>query len=114
MFIISALRHDTRLLPGLNYAKSVLQAYQHNSLLNPASPFPLELQIDKVCVTIDEHSDKYTVDDKATAAKSIYSSDTIRPMIHTLKSRPRRYDDRKSNLFKPTYDAKKPPQHKNV
>lgn len=107
MFIISALRHDTRLRPGLNYAESVLQAYQRDSLLNPDTPFPLELQIDEVGVTLDEHSDEYTVGDKATAVKSTYSSDT-RPVIHAFKSRPRQYDERKRKPFKPDYDAKKP------
>ena len=42
LLIISALKYDALLKPGVQYVALVLHAYQRDSTLNPSIPFPLE------------------------------------------------------------------------
>ena len=119
MFIISALRHDVQLRPGVNYVESVLQAYQRDTRLNPSIKFPLELQFDEIGVVFDEHSEEYTVGDKSSVPRSTFNADAINglaykakdnPIIHALRQRPkpyRPYDNRNKKSDRPDYGLKR-------
>ena len=121
MFILSALRHDERLRPGINYVESVLRAYQRDSRLNPSIPFPLELQFEEIGVVLDEHSDNYTVGEKSSVIRSAFNSDAINglafkatdtPKIHALRPRQqqskpyRSHDSRRTKTDRPEYSSK--------
>ena len=93
MFIISALKHEIRLRPVINYVESVLHAFQRDSRLNPALLFPLELQFDKIGVVLHEHRDDYIVGEKASTICSTFNSGAINclankaindPVIHAI------------------------------
>ena len=87
MYIISALKHDIRLRPGVQYVESVLQAFQRDARLNPSIEFPLELQFDEIGVVLDEHSDDYTVGEKASITHSLFNSDAINGLAHKANSK---------------------------
>ena len=112
MYIISALKQDIRLRPGIQYVESVLQAYQRDSRLNPSIQFPLELQFDEIGVVLDEHSDDYVVGEKSSITRPAFNADAINGLaykatgeakIHALRNRPLHakpyssYDNRNRN-----------------
>ena len=67
MFILHAITVDTRFKEGLVYVEVTIQAYQLDTRITPTTPSPLDLEIDKIAVTIDEISKANTVGDKAAA-----------------------------------------------
>ena len=58
MFVIKALKVDNRFKDGLMYAEATLQGYQRDSQITPTTPFPLDLEIDEIAITITERSDE--------------------------------------------------------
>lgn len=95
-----------------------------STTLNPSLFFPLELNFDEIGVVIDEQSDEYTVEDKATTTRNMFNVDTINSIshaandshvVHAMCSQPRNKNDdynrrpRSSNIHERT-----PPDHKNT
>ena len=69
MFVLHALTSDTRFRDSLTYVEATIQTFQRDTRSSPITPFPLDLGIDEISVTIDEHSDAYTVGYKAAPLK---------------------------------------------
>ena len=69
MFILHALTVDTSSKEGLVYVEATIQAYQRYTIITPTTPFPLDLEVDKIAVTIDERSDAYAVGGKVGAPR---------------------------------------------
>ena len=57
MYIIYALKNDSRFRPGILYVESLVQSYQRDVRLNPSLQFQLELEFDEIGVVIDEQSE---------------------------------------------------------
>ena len=85
MFVLNALTFDKRFKEGLAYVEGTIQAYQRDSSVSSLTPFPIDLEIDEVAVTIDERSDNYVVGDKLTTARVInpYAMSHIRMLEAT-------------------------------
>ena len=85
MFVLNALTFDKRFKEGLTYVESTIQAYQRDSRVSSLTPFPLDLEIDEIAVTIDERSDDYVVGDNITTNKVInpYAKSHIRTLEAT-------------------------------
>ena len=94
MFVIKALKVDNRFKEGLMYAEAPLQSYQRDSQITPTTPFPLDLEIDEITITIVERSDEYIVGEKAPAPRVVnpYARDNTTSVIRAMG---RRNDDRK-------------------
>ena len=94
MFVIKALKVDNRFKEGLVYADATLQSYQRDSQITPTTPFPLDLEIDEIAITIEERSDDYAVGEKAPPPRVFnrYARDNSASVIRTMG---RRNDDRK-------------------
>ena len=71
IFVLNALTFDKRFKEGLTYVESTIQDYQRDSRVSSLTPFPLDLEIDEIAVTIDERSDEYVVGDNITTTKVI-------------------------------------------
>ena len=71
MFIIKALGIDSRFKDGLVYVEATLQAYQRDMQITPTTPFPLDLDIEEIAITIAERSDAYTVGEKAPSPRVV-------------------------------------------
>ena len=69
MFVLQALLPDKRFRAGLVYVEATIQAYQRDSRAHTTIPFPIDLEIDEIAVTIDERSDNYTVGDNIRSPK---------------------------------------------
>ena len=108
MFIIKELSEDKRFKDGLLYVQGTLQNYQQAITITPTTPFPLDIGIEEIAITIDEHSDDYTVGDKAAAPRVInpYARDsTVRTMDDTGTAVIRALG-RKDNYRKPPSDSR--------
>ena len=71
MFVLNALTSDKRFRDGLVYVEATIQAYQRDSRVSGDTPFPLDLEIDEIAVTIDKRSEDYLVGDKITTPRVI-------------------------------------------
>ena len=65
MFVIKALKADNRFKDGLTYVEATLQGYQRDIQITPSTPFPIDLNIEEIAITIAERSEEYTVGEKA-------------------------------------------------
>ena len=61
MFVVNALKKDTRFKDGIEYVLATVLGYQRDSRLNNEITYPMDLEIDEIAVTIDERSVAYTV-----------------------------------------------------
>ena len=66
MFVLKTLSVDSRFKDGLVYVEATLHAYQRDTQITPTAPFPLNLDIEEIAITIAERSDAYTVGVKTT------------------------------------------------
>lgn len=66
MFVFNALSKDKRFKNGLVYVEATIQAWQHGTQLAGATRFTLDLEMDKIAVTIDERSEEYKVGTQIT------------------------------------------------
>ena len=108
MFVLNALTADKRFKEGIIYVEATIQAFQRDSRDSKDTPFPLDLEIDKIAVTIGERSKAYEVGNNITPPRVInpYAS-KLRllnvediPSIRVLK---RRDDTRSINFKKGVY-----------
>ena len=104
MFVLNALASDKRFRDGLIYVEDTIKAFQTDSRVSGDTPFPLDLEITEIAVTIDAHSEDYVVGDKITTPRVINSYDSKLqmleaediPSIRVLKVR----DDTRNNNYK--------------
>ena len=66
-FITTSLSNDDHFQPGVEYVKSNLLTYQQERSYSINTTFPIDLEIDKIGVTIDERSPEYEVGASPTA-----------------------------------------------
>ena len=106
MFIIKELSGDKRFKDGLLYVQGTLQAYQRDITITPTTPFPLDIGIDEIAITIDKHSEEYTVGDKASTPRVInpYARDTTVRTLEDEGTAVIRAMGRRDNYHKPTSD----------
>ena len=85
MFILNALSFDKRFWDGLQYVEASLQSFQRDSRVTSSTTFPINLEIDKIVVTIDERSDDYIVGTKTQSPTIInpYVKSSICTLGHT-------------------------------
>ena len=79
MFVVQALKTDDRFQPGLEYVTNTLLSHQRALQIISTTPFPLDLEIDDLGVTIDERSPAYTVGESKTQ-DTYTGAGTIRAM----------------------------------
>ena len=92
MFVLEALVVDSWFKDGLVYVEATLQSYQRDTNIAPTTPFPLDLDIEEIEITISERSDAYTIGVKTTTpcivntyARVIDNTNT--PVIRTMDRR---------------------------
>ena len=109
MFVLHALTSDTRFRDSLTYVEATIQTFQRDTRSSPITPFPLDLEIDEIAVTIDEHSDVYTLGDKTAPLKVMnpYArTDTMdAPVIRALGHRDNKCSPQTKSTY--TYNDKK-------
>ena len=107
MFIIRALSEDARFKDGLLYVQGTLQAYQRDVTITSTTPFPLDLSIDEIAVTIDERSAEYTVGDKATTPRVInpYAREATARLLESDGTPVIRVMRDRDTYRKPAYDS---------
>ena len=62
LFVVQALKVNNRFQPGIEYITSTLLVHQRELRMYTATPFPLDLGIDDIRVTIDEQCPSYVVE----------------------------------------------------
>ena len=88
MYVVNALKQDDRFKSGLDYVLSTLLSYQRDRRGNPGIPYPLDLEIDEIAVTIDEHSTEYIVGDQKTTITPLSNPFATTPVIRVAKGKP--------------------------
>ena len=88
MYIVNTLKQDDRFKSGLDYVLSTLLSYQRNRRGNPDLPYPLDLEIDEIAVTIDEHSTEYTVGDQKNTITSLSNPFATSLVVRVAKGKP--------------------------
>lgn len=71
MFILNALIQDTRFRIGLIYVDETTHVFRMDCILLPDTMFPLDLEIDKITVTIDKQYKEYTPGENAARPRTI-------------------------------------------
>ena len=61
MYVVNALKKDTRFKQGIDYVLVTVLGYQRDCRLNPDIIYPMDIEIDEIAVTIDERSVEYNV-----------------------------------------------------
>ena len=109
MFVLNALTFDKQFKEGLAYVEATTQAFQRDSRVSSTTPFPLDLEIDEIAVTIDERSDNYVVGDKVTAPRVLnpYAKTHIRMLeatdIASIRAMGHRNSSRNDDYKKVSY-----------
>jgi len=64
MCVVKALTADAQFKDGLVYVTATIQVYQRDVRTNLDLPFPVDLELGDIDVTIDERCDEYEVGSK--------------------------------------------------
>ena len=83
MFILHTLIVDTCFKEGLVYVEATIQVYQRDTRITPTTPFPLDLEIDGITVTINERSNPYMVRDRAAAQRVLNTYARVMDTVDT-------------------------------
>ena len=98
MFVVTALKRDSRFKPGLEYVLATLLSYQRERRINIASQFPLDIELDEIAVTICERCEEYTIGEKKMATTMVVNPYAIQGTINVAKGK--KYDwKKKTNNF---------------
>ena len=98
MYVVNALKKDTRFKPGVEYVLAAVLAYQRDRRLNPTIVYPLDLDIDEIAITITERSPDYIVGEQSTKTPSFSNPYATDPVINVARGNStysRKYDNNK-------------------
>ena len=109
MYVVNALKKDSRFKPGLEYVLATLLSHQRDSRSDNESQFPMDLEIDEIAVTIDERCPEYKVEDDFSKTEEIVNPYVTTPVVRMAKGRTHQDD----NETKPAWQFKKKYTGKN-